>query len=302
MGVKRTTLLVIAVTLLLFHNSAQSDSTTPGGVSLTDLIDPSTLLSCAEVEILGICWKGTPPRPGISIRIWRPELLVETVKIPGDTTLPLIGSVTSAIATQALKGLTGALVTSGSQGVSGGENLQFNEVHVYDFPFKDLPAIFFGGVWCYGDSSPFGSLTFFKYFSEADFPEWRAGSLESIAYLPQIVLNATCISPINSGSICMGTWGPIYPRTGFLPHQSEVVGAAAAVFRGVSNTYSGSFNHTKFVPIDWQASTEDKIQFLYPQPSGCVQIGTSPASWETGKRSTNGKYLFLYWRQVTCCF
>lgn len=311
MGAKKINLIAATIAVLLFFRSPAWGSSpavngkefipTTGGVDIMALIDPSTLLSCAKVEIIGICFKGIPPRPGILIRIWRPELLVETVKRPGDTTLPFIGSVTSAIAAEALKSLTGKLITSGSQGVPGGENLQFNEVHVYDFPFKNLPAIFFGGMWCYGSWSPFGSLAFFKYFSEVDALEWRMGTLESIVHVPQILLSPVCISPVNPGQLCMGTWGPIYPRTGFLPHQSETVGSAAGVFRAVSNTWVGSFNHVKLVPNFWQASTADKIQFLYPRPSGCIKIGTTPATWDNGRRSPNGKYLYLYWRQIKCC-
>jgi hypothetical protein len=270
-------------------------------VSIGDLFQPSQFLSCVKFEIAGICikhsWSGI--KIGIKIRVWRPELLVESVKNPGESIVPFVGEVVSKIAQQSLKSLVGFVITSGSQ-EQRQSNLQFNEVHVYDFPLKNLLAIFFGGLWCYGSTPSWGAIGFFKYFSELDFLEWRFGLLESVIHLPQIATNILCTSPVNPPT-CMRYWGAIYPRVGFLPHQSEVVGSAGAVFRAVSNAYIGSYNHIKITPLTWSASRDDKISMLYPKPSGCILIGTNPATWESGRTNPTGEYLWLYWRRITCC-
>ncbi len=261
--------------------------------------NPAQFLDCVKFEIAGICVKGDPPRVGIKIRVWRPELLVETVKNPGESIVPFVGTAVSSIAQQSLKSLIGTTITSGSQETKE-FNLQFNEVHVYDFPLKNLLGPFFGGMWCGGGFFNWGAVGFFKYFSELDFEEWRFGTLESVIHLPKIMTNILCTSPVNPAT-CMRYWGPIYPRTGFLTHQSEVVGSAGDVFRAVSNASITSINHIKIFPLTWSASRDDKIMMLYPKPSGCIEIGKNPLLWEGGRTSPTGEYLWLYWRRVTCC-
>ena len=271
-------------------------------LSLADLWQPTQMLSCVDFEILGICieYKHGLPIIGIKIRMWRPELLVETVKRPGDSIIPIVGDAVSGMCATALKALTGALVTSGSTGSSGISNMQFNEVHVYDYPFKNLLA----GVlplWCWEDFASFGSAGFFRYMTELDFLEWRFGVMETITH-PEIALNISCIAPIRT-RICMGYWGPIYPRTGAIIHQSEVVGSAGAVFRAVSNAsiHGRNHHHVRINPIWWRPSVNDKIQMLYPKVTGCMKIGRNPALWESFKTSPSGEYCWLYWRSVECC-
>ena len=261
--------------------------------------NPSQFLDCVKFEIAGLCVKGHPPRVGLKIKVWRPELLVETVKNPGESVVPFVGETVSSIAQQSLKSLIGTTITSGSQETTQAK-LQFNEVHVYDFPLKNLLGLFYGGLWCMGSFSDWGALGFFKYFSELDFMEWRFGTMESIIHLPKIITNIACVSPVNPPT-CMRYWGPIYPRTGFLTHQSEVVGSAGDVFRAVSNASLISFNHVKIFPLTWSAGRDDKVMMLFPKPSGCLTIGTNPLSWEGGRTSPTGEYLWMYWRRVSCC-
>ncbi len=273
-------------------------------VSFSTLWDPAQFLNCVNFEIIGICVKNTwhGPEIGLKIRHYIPSLLVETVKQPGQTLMPVVGSIVSKTATEALKSLIGVNATSGSITVPGQSNLQFNEVHVYNFPFKNLLGLYFGGLWCGGGTSGWNTASFFKYFSELDALEWRTGTLETLTHLPQISLNILCVSPYAPSSIGMGYWGPIYPRTGFVVHQNPVVGSAADVFRAVRNDWIGSTGgHIQITPILWQPTTNDKLEILYPHPSACFKIGTLPELWDKGEVSPNGEYLYLYWRRVECC-
>jgi hypothetical protein len=101
----------------------------------------------------------------------------------------------------------------------------------------------------------------------------------------------------------MGFWGATYPRRGFFTHQSEVVASAVAAVRAVSiASLLGSTSHivletTGFIP----SFESDKLELIYPNPSGCIKIGQNPISWESGKLSLSGKYLWVYWRRRICC-
>lgn len=270
-------------------------------VGIDRLFQPAAMLKCVSFEIRGTCvkWVGPIPVPGIEIVHWRPELIVETVKMPGDSLLPVIGEAVGGMSRNALRAITGAVVTSGSSTMPR-SNYQFSEAHVYDYPFKNWLTAFLP-LWCEGDIADFGSAGFIKYLSETDALEWRFGVLETAAH-PEIALNVSCLMPVRN-PLCMGYWGPIYPRTGGLVHQSEVVGSAANAFRAVSNTsLFGRNNHrVRITPIWWRPSTDDKLQMFYPKVTGCISIGENPVAWEGGKTSPSGKYLWLYWRQVSCC-
>ena len=111
------------------------------------------------------------------------------------------------------------------------------------------------------------------------------------------------VSGVPSNDLCMGFWGPTYPRRGFLTHQSEPVGSAADSFREVSiaGILSGS-PHIVTRPLFWQADPQsDKIQPLWPNPGMCLNIGQDPLLWESGKTAIDGKYLWVYWKKKECC-
>jgi len=103
--------------------------------------------------------------------------------------------------------------------------------------------------------------------------------------------------------LCMGFWGATYPRRGFVTHQSEVVGSAIAATRAVSiASLLGSTSHIVLETTGFISSFDsDKLELIYPNPSGCIKIGQHPATWESGKLSPSGKYLWVYWRRRICC-
>ncbi len=240
---------------------------------------------------------------------WEPALLIETVKRPGDTVIDSLKPVIADLAAQGTKilmsGLTG-LPVAVSSGTSSskvtGSNLQFNEAHVYEFPFRD-EIMSFIDMQC-PDKLPTGS--FIKYLSELDSAEWRIGAIEAL-HPKSIASAASGLICAATGAflddLCMGFWGATYPRRGFVTHQSEVVGSAIAATRAVSiASLLGSTSHivletTGFIPF----FDSDKLELIYPNPSGCIKIGQHPATWESGKLSSSGKYLWVYWRRRICC-
>ena len=265
-------------------------------------------LNCVDLRVIGVCVNPVGI-PGIIIMYWEPALLIETVKRPGDSVIDSIKPVIADMADQGTKSLMSGLtglpvgVSSGSSSSKiTGTNLQFNEAHVYEFPFRDeiMASI---DIQC-PDKLPTGS--FIKYLSELDSFEWRVGILEamnpkSIASLASAPVCAATGAFLDD--LCMGFWGATYPRRGFLTHQSEVVGSAAAAVRAVSiSAPLGSLAHVVLEGIGFIPSFEgDRLELIYPVPSGPIKIGQNPLTWESGKLSSSGKYLWVYWRRRICC-
>ncbi len=264
-------------------------------------------LNCIDLRVIGVCVNPIGI-PGIVIMYWEPALLIETVKRPGDTVIDSLKPVIADLAAQGTKslmsGLTGLPVAvssgTGSSKVSG-TNLQFNEAHVYEFPFRD-EIMSFIDTQC-PDKLPTGS--FIKYLSELDSAEWRIGAIEAL-HPKSIASAASGLICGSSGAflddLCMGFWGATYPRRGFFTHQSEVVGSAAAVIRAVSIASPLSIGHVVLEGIGFMPSFEaDRLELIYPVVSGPIPIGQNPVLWESGKLSSNGKYLWIYWRRRICC-
>lgn len=282
----------------------------PGRTYALELSDVPGKLdwSCLDLKVIGPC-VGPLGMPGIVVMYWEPALLVETVKQPGDTALgtlrPGLLNLTAQAVRDFAKSISGSSVPissgSGSSKIDG-TNLQFNEAHVYEFPFRDEIMLSVGTVCL--DKLPTGS--FMKYLSELDSLEWRIGVLE--ASNPKSMASAAsgpACAAIDGVvyDLCMGFWGPVYPRRGFFTHQSQVVGSAAAAVRAVS--IASAFNAQGHVILETTgflpSLANDKLQLIYPVVSGCVKIGQNPASWESGKLSVSGKYLWVYWRRRICC-
>lgn len=264
--------------------------------------------NCLDLKVIGTC-VGPFGIPGIVIMYWEPDLLIETVKQPGDTVIgslqPGLLRLTAQAVKDFAKGISGSSVpVSSGSGSSKIEetNLQFNEAHVYEFPFKD-EIMMSMGMTC-PDKLPTGS--FIKYLSELDSIEWRIGVLETAN--PKSIASAasgSACAAIGSftGDLCMGYWGATYPRRGFVAHQSQVVGSAVATVRAVSIASGINISgHVVLEGTGFLPSFEyDKLQLIYPVVSECIKIGQNPASWESGKLSVSGKYLWLYWRRRICC-
>lgn len=262
--------------------------------------------SCLELQVIGVCWKGTIP--GLIIKFWEPVLLIETVKKPGDTVIEGLDVFVSKAGEEATKNFAsnsvGLSVPASSGSTSSSltrTNLQFNDVHIYDFPFKDIITAIIGG----GDCPSTPSTGFVKYLSELDAMEWRVGLMELLH--PKSIASGV-IGPIcgvlgSNNPLCMGVWGPMYPRRGFLTHHSEVVGSAAAAVRAISiDSLEGAMSHYVLDKLEFNPAWEtDKLQLIYPVSGSCIKSGQNPVSWESGKTSSNGKYLWVYWRMRICC-
>ncbi len=263
---------------------------------------------CIDFKPLGICPKPDRQPPiGLQVSYWQPEIFMETVKVPGDYVILEYGTVLHSLAKTVAQnelelytGIKPLSVTSGSSSNSlSGSNLQFNDVHLYDFPFSSL----LDTVLC--SESPNKTLGI-RYLSEIDSISWRSGDIER--NLPQSLIakniGAHC-NDLKLGSSlaqCMKSWGPLYPREGFVITPSEPVGSIVDALRSVSIAGDILPAHVVESRLDFQPNIPiDKVQMVYPTKTLCFPIGQNPSQWERDKQSKDGHYVWIYWHQRQCC-
>lgn len=95
--------------------------------------------------------------------------------------------------------------------------------------------------------------------------------------------------------MCVGAWGPHYPRQNRTFGGNDPARAALTAYRALSIAAQiGSFDNVH---------TEDaKFQTVYPVLEECYDIGDSVA--KVGRMTTgsnDGRYGFIYWQPVSCC-
>jgi hypothetical protein len=237
-------------------------------------------LGCVSWKILGPCFCG-PTTPCLTVEYMEPAFVVEVVKKPGDTVIPILGTL-----------LQGALNAAGLPAVGGGgagnasgsghTNLHYSEVHVYQIPNP------LGGP-CSG-CAPSGRLGI-NYASELDSATWRTA--------------VAVPSPLDL-LLQVGVWGRMYPRGGKVIHGSEPVAGALAAVRALDimkmpvGLPPNVDAHVILQPGDG-GTPAACMQLAYPKTTPCLTAGTPPLLWETGTLSITGKYVWIIWAQRRCC-
>ena len=254
--------------------------------SIIDSIKDSE--GCLEMIPMGVCPKITRLNEpvGALVKIRVPSLIIETVKKPGDSQLPMVGSILSSIDKDTAGSSTGSL---------NGSNLQFNEVHIINTP----------GLKEFYDSicsvlPQLSSKEGIHYISELDSIAWRRkGVMNTIPYEPAVD-QACSQKEVENGGQCMKSWGSLYPSEGFVIAPSEVMGSVVDAMRAVNITYQHQSPHMILSPLDFRPRLkQDRIQMFKPSLSRCLSIGENPQNWE--KASPDGKYVWIYWNESWCC-
>ncbi len=254
--------------------------------------------SCVEFKTLGPCYRKTLPYVGVKVRYRQPVLLVETVKTSGDTVINefrgLLGARLKETARTSMKQRTGvdADPSVGGSFNSDGTALSMNEAHVFSFPLTDVFSTFVVAP-CEGAPDLAGSV---GYISELDAKEWRTGEAEQ-----RFCGDQNGVWPLPG--TWLGTWGPIYPRTGWSVGTTPPVASALSAYRAVDISSIKPqlprvvLSKVLFVPdLFW-----DRMQLVYPSAGKCIRIGEDPRLWEKGKNSSDGKFVWIFWRKKTCC-
>ncbi len=240
-------------------------------------------LSCMQMKV-GVCPTPKPPYVGVYLQYWEPSLFIETVNKPGDYVIReagvLLNNALSTVAENSVHLFTDnkdfKVTSSSSEQSLTGSSLQFNDIHIYDFPLK----MFTETALC--PSEGLGSFGL-KYMSEVDVLSWRKGGID----LPL--------------TIHVGVWGPLNPRTGYSINFSPLVHSALTSIRAISVASDPTSNHIVTSRLNFGPDlTRDKIQMCFPYKTSCTPLGANLSFWDS-YQSQSGQYVWVYWRYRECC-
>lgn len=244
---------------------------------------------CFRFAIIGECQLG--PVPGVLLIYWVPTAEIETSPQCGVTLIPwAIPEVAAASVVPC--GILGFFGSS-HRPESAKQDLHYAEVHVFEYAF-DIMEIFpdLFDKLCFVPNTPEPR---FLYLSELDLIQWHTGFMDM--WRPELLGNLTCaVTPFWTPS-CMGTWGPIFPRDGWLEQPSHMAHSAGLAYRGLSQAQEKGLYLGGMTPLD-------SLQLAYPMMSRCIQIGEPPILWENlmDQPFNQPQHLvWIYWRFVICC-
>lgn len=219
--------------------------------------DLACILRTWKIKGVLVCsWHGLP-RPCLWVENAYPCGILEVVRQPWRSHLPEVPRLP-------LPGTTAGHNEAG---------LQFAEARVFTFipPFaQDLEIPL---------AAPRGPLLRIHYVSELDGAGWRTGLLESL---------------FAAGGECVGRWGCVYPRTGFVTQPSEAIAAHLQAVRGgkVAHRPRGRI---VFSPYAFEPRAGHYLQMVAPVRRSCVTIGNPDLrALEAGTLSPHGAYLWIH--------
>jgi hypothetical protein len=254
--------------------------------------------SCAAVQTIGVCRRNTPPYVGIKVRYRQPVLLVETTPRSGESGIMEYAAAVAALSPRD----SGRNAAAGSCSRDDTSSLAFSEAHVFAVPWSNaLSAIV--AAPCEG---PPDFTAPFSYASEGDKTEWREARREQQGALARVSLRAAAVCARYAAllpGLCVGTWGQLYPRTGFAVNASAAAASALAAVRAVDiAAFRPLSPHRVTAPLlFWPDLREDRLQMVLPSKGRCIMIGEDPFLWDQGPRPRDGRYVWLYWRKKECC-
>ena len=256
--------------------------------------------------------KGMPPKAGIPLSFWSPEILVDVTR----HAYKLLGLGGMSIGNETVRNRGAVSVTA-----SGSSENSFYHVHYYKFPL-----IFILGLL--GDFDCIESEEVdIGYMSELD-PLWNDDQLSFIlnaeaalfsSSTAQLACAADCTlstmdKPSDKLFWCAGCLGSLYPFTGSVAHhQGGIQASSLLVHRLLAKLHRmyllkgydrKEFCEAKFMSVI--KKTLYKTQLVYPtaQTKGpCNALGRSTLIWGAGKSYPKGgeDFVYLVWRKKQCC-
>ena len=250
--------------------------------------------------------------PGVTTGFWRPQRLIELTRSPG--CLMALGGHKLPIVDQRRWG------TLGSANIPKG--LTYMHAHVYSLPLIEMLNMFTGIGGCTSDLVDFDLIN----LSEVD-PSWNHPELAALlspdlaAYANPAAMNACTADglaalnsqPMDSLHWCAGSWGNIYPLSGFTSTYGHFADntsllatrALAKIHRiGLARKTVGEDAqcHSRITP--WLPKSQYKMSMFWPEPEKqkAHWIGASAATWGM-HRHPLGKddAMYLIWQYRDCC-
>ena len=249
----------------------------PGGFNQVLVGVKPFVAPCAQFSTIGMCYhKGKPY--GAMAAFWLPTYAIEITGQAGTTVFPK--SLTDI--------LNLGLTTSGGSMVQGeaGNDTQtkYREAHIYELSTSDVATILAGHPAMTCMLTAASSITGSTVFKSEEYPGWKLGK------------DPTGTSPLTSA---VGSWGPLYPRTGWSNHPSNITNSLLLSYRAqqLGAEFSLLRGGTLYV---------DKYEIGGPNPGLCFPIG-NPAMPMLQEMNANrlfcaDRVVTIYWRLVsTCC-
>ena len=250
--------------------------------------------------------------PGVTTGFWRPQRLIELTRSPG--CLMALGGHKLPIVDQRRWG------TLGSANIPKG--LTYLHAHVYSLPLIEMLNMFTGIGGCTSDLVDFDLMS----LSEVD-PSWNHPELAALlspdlaAYANPAAMNACTadgLAALNSQPMdnlhwCAGSWGSLYPLSGFTSTYGHFADntsllatrALAKIHRiglGRKTIGEDAQCHSKITP--WLPKSQYKMSMFWPEPEKqkAHWIGASAATWGM-HRHPLGKddAMYLLWQYRDCC-
>jgi conjugal transfer pilus assembly protein TraU len=256
------------------------------------------------------CKKGTKFVIGVTVSYWNPARAIETTKIPwclstiqkffdfGDYWKSL-GSSTNQ------KDTTSTFTNA--------HNWKFNLLDVLNL-FMDVPCVPHEGIDVF-------------YFSELD-PTWNDSIIAYFMH-PEAILFAnpvaqmSCIAdaaatavgwPIDPLFWCAGSWGGVYPFTGYNTRGHYLEGNALNMARliykemRVGVSWDTAIDECGAVITPIWVKSHYKFHQLKPVRGPVLRLGTPMLLWEHGKNPPGGtskgsadNFSWVVWKMVRCC-
>ena len=303
--------------LILFCACATADIRTQKILATT----VSALDKCLKWKVIGECFWLNCDLSGCSVRIsakvghYRPDSVVSVYpnvdSHPWAETKLLVKSAfevaKSTLEDEVKRWIDGNGTDPAMDSLSRTRNLRYFEADLFGHPLIDLE--FPGADYiCNSVTRPLQPY----YISLLDLLAWRNPSIEGLRVASMTPgVREVGIWPVN-------TWGPVFPRSGWITQSSPPKGAAVVAQRAADIAVNGGplrirtrMGHGRVnlwppYRLRENNAATAKWQMIHPvEQKNCSVFGSSDlfqlADWGGGKVDTKNSYLWSLWRPYKCC-
>jgi hypothetical protein len=303
-------------------------------------MDWGCFLKSWKIKGVGGCWKKRKKIPYYHICLkfqhrW-PTGLVEVIKKENDSNIksPMatasnyMQSIASIAALKAI--FSGTRTSNGAdEGNQHGQVKHFFDARVYSHPSlipwlemlaeqSNNPYIkaaieIIKRAFC----NPGNSMVIMPlYNTESDFLFWRTGlhDMGKLASLKTLITGLTGCGDTGpaqqyldkgykflGGNHCLGNYGPIHPRRGFISHFNLNSAAHLAGFRALSMANRGS--GVKLGQYRWYMYPNDRLQMYEPEMGSCFSLqGSYRSNPHFQANATDGRFMWSHFPMIECCY
>lgn len=315
-------------TWLLSLLLAISGSISAADIRTTEIVEQTVdaTFACMQWTPVGLCfwlrcsWVECSVETSLKVGHYNPDFVVSSYNELGQNPWQEIQTLIGDAQAAAANGILGQLApipvasagnrTEGTQDRREHKNLIFRETDVIGHPLQ----LFSGAApqtLCTSQAEPFVPY----FLSALDAASWRNA-------IPELFYPASLVPGMRElGNWPLQTWGPVYPRTGWVTQADEPKAAALTAQRAGDIVSRGHQPHV-YRALSEPSSAEQQIwppgpllesdartgtwQMLAPRrDSECAVFGindlNSATGWGGGRVDTSGDYVWNLWRPYQCC-